>query len=171
MAGAVVAALAIWFIMSASDNQRQPGLGPHSAAGSRALSEHGLVADVHQLHTPVYWVGPRAKIRYELDSTQGGRLYVRYLPRGVKPGDPRPDFLTIGTYKLPHPLADLRRAGHDRGAETVHLPGGATAFMNRSRPTSAFIVGRGWKAQVEVYDPKPGRAIELVLKGAVRPVP
>ena len=119
---------------------------------------------------PVYWVGPRAKLNYEFTAATGGRRYVRYLPKGVKAGDPRPDFLTVGTYVIPHPLADLRRASRAHDAETIHLPGGGLALMDRSKPTSAFIVRPGWTAQVEVYDPKPGMAMELILNGDVRAV-
>jgi hypothetical protein len=129
-----------------------------------------LIAHAQRLHTPVYWVGPRGNDGYEFDATSGGRTYVRYLPRGVRAGDPRPDFLTVGTYKLRHPMADLRKAARERGAETVRLPHGAVAFMDRYRPAHAFIVGRTWDAQVEVYDPKPGKAMELVLKGDVQPI-
>ena len=173
VAGAIVIALALWLVMSARKTQTVlsgPVVRSAPPAEHAPLSERGLIADADQLHMPVYWVGPRANVGYELDLTQGGRTYVRYLPRGVAAGDPRPDFLTVGTYDLPHPLADLRTAGHERGGETVHLRGGAVAFMDRSRPTSAFIVGRNWKAQVEVYDPTPGRAMELVLKGDVQPI-
>jgi len=172
-AGAIVVALALWLVMSARNHQSQlkgPAASSASPAEHAPLSEPGLIADVHRLHTPVYWVGPRANVGYEFDLTRDGRTYVRYLPRGVQAGDPRPDFLTVGTYNLVHPMADLRTAGHELGGETVHLPGGAVAFMDRSRPTSAFIVGRNWKAQVEVYDPTPGKAMELVLMGDVRAI-
>ncbi len=162
LAGAIVVAIAVWVVTS-SGNDPKP-------AGSAALSVDRLIADVQRLHTPVYWVGPLGDDGYEFDATSGGRTYVRYLPRGVKAGDPRPDFLTVGTYKLPHPMADLRKAARERGGETVRLPHGAVAFMDRYRPAHAFIVGRHWNAQVEVYDPKPGRAMELVLRGDVQPI-
>jgi hypothetical protein len=38
--------------------------------------------------TPVFWAGPRPGVSYELTSLSG-RVYVRYLPRGVAAGDQR----------------------------------------------------------------------------------
>lgn len=184
LAVAVLAALAIWLVVSAGNSgqpsqqaqaqgttpQARTTLTQRSNSGATILPITVLRQVVRKLHTPVYWVGPRAKVNYEFTAAAGGRTYVRYLPKGVKAGDPRPDFLTIGTYVIPHPLADLRRASRARGAETTHLPGGGLALMNRSRPTSAFIARPGWKAQVEVYDPKPGMAMALILNGDVRAV-
>lgn len=184
LAGAVVVALAIWLVISSRNHSGQPGRltqaqGPRPPSHATAPSSHSgaTILPISQLkrtpqlqHKPVYWVGPRAGLRYEFTATPDGRTYVRYLPKGVTAGSPRPDFLTVGTYVLAHPLADLRRATHAHDAETTHLPGGGLALMDRSRPKSAFIVRPGWKAQVEVYDPTPGKAMAMILSGEVRPV-
>ena len=177
VAGAILVALAIWLVLSSGND---PGKSSHQAhaqssvprsnSGATILAIATLERAARRLGAPVYWVGPRGKLDYEFTAATGGRRYVRYLPKGVKAGDPRPDFLTVGTYVIPHPLADLRRASRAHDAETVHLPGGGIALMDRSKPTSAFIVRPGWKAQVEVYDPKPGMAMELILNGDVRAV-
>ena len=35
---------------------------------------------------PVYWAGPRYRATYELSELSDGRIYVRYLPKGVEVG-------------------------------------------------------------------------------------
>ena len=170
VAGAIVVALALWLILSSNGGNRQSNGAAGAGSTPMLFSKNGLIGLVDTLDTPVYWVGPRANVGYEVTETSAGRTYVRYLPPGVHAGDPRPDFLTVGTYQLSNPMAAMRNAGHERGGETVHLKGGTVVFMNRSKPTSAFIVGRGWKDQVEVYDPSPDAAMKLVLAGDVQPV-
>ena len=44
---------------------------------------------------------------YELTRSADGSFYVRYLPAGAKPGDPRPEFLTVATYSVPAGLSML----------------------------------------------------------------
>lgn len=187
LAAAALVALAVWLVMSVRDQSGHNGprhiaqtpsaATPRSHAGAVPSSGSGAtllplaaLRRAGRRHPTVYWAGPRAHLDYEFTVTAGGRTYVRYLPKGVKAGDPRPKFLTVGTYVVPHPLADLRRAARSHDAETTHLPGGGLALMDRSDPTSAFIAKPGWKAQVEVYDPKPGMAMGLILSGAVRSV-
>lgn len=160
--GAIIVAIALRLNMSSGSDRMHEGAGTLSAAR--------LIARAQRLDTRVYWVGPRGSDAYVFDATFGGRTYVRYLPKGVAANDPRPDFLTVGTYVLPHPMADLRKAAEERGGEIVRLAHGALAFVDRYRPAHAFIVGPHWKAQVEVYDPKPGEAMKLVLKGDVQPI-
>jgi hypothetical protein len=161
-AAALVIALGLLFLLTRKDDAPAP-----SAA---RLSEGRLIDRANASHARVYWVGPRDEIAYELTITPSGRAYVRYLPRGVTAGDPRPDFLTVGTYPLPAGVSALRRAGRASGAELIRLPGGALAYTSRQRPTSAYLARPGWKYQVEVYDPKPGEAMRLVLAGNVKQV-
>jgi hypothetical protein len=159
---ALVVALALLFVLTRKDDAPTPS--------APRLSEGGLIDRANASGARVYWVGPRAGAAYELTITASRRAFVRYLPRGVHPGDPRPDFLTVGTYPLPTGVEALRRAGRASGAELIRLPGGALAYTSHQRPTSAYLARPGWDYQVEVYDPKPGEAMRLVLGGDVKQV-
>jgi hypothetical protein len=175
--GAVVAvglliAFALWVVLSRDDAEPPPSQSTPAQASPTGppLSQSALLDRVQSSGARVYWVGPRDRTGYELTTTRAGRAFVRYLPAGVNPGDPRPDFLTVATYPLPSGLSALRRTGRQHGAQTVRLQGGALVYTNREKPTSAYVARPGWKFQVEVYHPKPGEAMRLVLAGDVQPV-
>lgn len=170
---AVVVAFVLWLVLPGSNDN---GNGRGNANGNDAtshdtLSQTGLQRAAAQVKGHVYWVGPRTGMHYEMDRTPSGRVYVRYLPGGVQAGDPRPKFLTVATYPLAHPLADLRRAAAKQNARRVKLPGGALAMTRRSDPRSAFLAQPGSKAQIEIFDPTAGQAMRLILAGLVQPVP
>jgi len=119
---------------------------------------------------PVYWAGPRPGFRYELTTTAPGRIFVRYLPSGVAAGDPRPDFLTVGTYPGASSFADLRRAANRDGVISVGLDHGGLVVSAAQRSRSAYLGFEGERYQVEVYAPSTGTARDLILAGDIIPV-
>jgi hypothetical protein len=166
LAGAVVVVLVLWIVLDGDDDAKRP-----SAAQSAQprLDRAALVERARTLRTRPYWVGPLGRSGYELTTTPAGRTFVRYLPAGVAAGDRRPDFLTVATYPLgTSAITALRRAGRERGAHSVKLPGGALMITDPASPQSAFYARPGWKFEVEVYHPTPGEAMRLVLSQAVQ---
>jgi hypothetical protein len=141
----------------------------HQASGAAASSEADLREFAASTPHPVYWAGPRARHTYELTRTSDGRVYVRYLPEGVKAGDPRPEFLTVGTYPRPRAYAELERAAKAPGATSRSLAGGGLAVASRGSP-SVYFGYPDAAYQVEVYAPSPRWARDLVLRGQVVPV-
>lgn len=111
----------------------------------QAVSIEELQEEAGSRQVPVYWAGPQAGTTYELTETSDGSVYVRYLPEDAEIGDPSPDFLTVATYPLENGYARVLAAAEEKGAETEPY-------------------------QVEVYDPSPDRALELVTSGAIQPV-
>lgn len=119
---------------------------------------------------PVFWAGPQAGTTYEFTETSDGSVYVRYLPGDAEIGDPSPDFLTVATYPLENGYARVLAAAEEEGAQTEELPNGGPALVDADRPSSVYLAYEGEPYQVEVYDPSPDRALELVTSGAVQPV-
>jgi len=150
-------------------------LGGHENASTAAqptvsgVSESQLRDFADSAPNPVYWAGPRSGQTYELYRTSDGRVYVRYLPAGVKVGDPRPQFLTVGTYPLPNALAAVKRIGRAPGATMRQLPGGGLAVFSSATP-SVYFAYPGEKYQVEVFTPSPSAARKLVVGGQVVPI-
>src|SRR5437870_1086939 len=72
-----------------------PGLGPVG------MSRAALVKLQRSVHHPIYWAGPKPGYTYELTQRRDGTIYVRYLPQGVRVGDPRGAFLIVVTYPYP----------------------------------------------------------------------
>jgi hypothetical protein len=50
-------------------------------------------------------------VTYELTVTRGGFVSVRYLTARAKVGDPRPDFVTIGTAPVARGAESIVRSG------------------------------------------------------------
>jgi len=123
------------------------------------------------LDQPIYWAGPRAGYSYEVTVARSGRVYVRYLPLGVKAGDSRPSFLVVGTYMQPGSFADLQHAAKQTGAISVGTGHGGLLVYSSQHPSSAYLSFAGSKYQVEVYSPSGDTARNLVLAEKITPVP
>jgi hypothetical protein len=162
LAGLVIAvALIGWDAFSGDGDASRPATGAQSASESE-LRE--LAAS-----QPVYWAGPRAGQTYELTRTSDGRVFVRYLPQGVKVGDSRPQFLTVATYPRKSAFADLQRASKASGAVSRKLPNGGLAVY-RPGSSSVYFGYPDVNYQVEVFAPSPTTARSLVFNGQVVPV-
>jgi hypothetical protein len=159
-----VAAFLVGWLIIGSDDASAPSTGA-SIASESELRDFAASAS-----TPVYWVGPREGHAYEVTRASEGRVYVRYLPEGVDRGDPRPEFLTVGTYARPNAWAELRRASREPGAVSRRLPNDGMMVFRRSRPTSVYVGYAGGRYQIEVFHPSPNEARKLVLAGGVVPV-
>lgn len=119
---------------------------------------------------PVFWVTGETPATYELTQTADGRIYIRYLPKDVALGDPRPNFLTVGTYPQANAFTTVKRASTRQGAVVAHLPGGGLMVSQKARPSSVFFATPKSSVLVEVFDPTPNRAVTLVTSGAVRAI-
>ena len=154
-----------WIVMNRSDDAP-----PARGSGASAASESELTAFADSVSHPVYWAGPKEGYTYELTQTTNGLVYVRYLPEGTDVGDPRSQFLTVGTYPRAGAFAELQRAAKAKGAVSLKVGDDGLAIFSQSRPTSVYLGYREAKYQVEVFSPSPDEARRLALSGAVVPV-
>jgi hypothetical protein len=118
---------------------------------------------------PIYWVGKRPGVSYELTKTADNRIFIRYLPAGVPIGSSKP-YLTIGTYPVSDAFTVTSRLARSSGSNPVDIGRGAVAFVRGSSPESVFLAYRGSDVQIEIYDPTPGRARDLVTSRRVTAV-
>ena len=139
----------------------------------RPASELASVTELSALPAavghPVYWAGARPDMRYELTRTRGGRVYIRYLPPGARVGTST-RYLTVGTYPEAKAFASVKARAAKLQATTIHLPQEGIAYIDRNRPTSAYLAYPGGKVQVEVFAPKPAQTEDLVTGRAIKPV-
>lgn len=121
---------------------------------------------------PIYWLGERDGVEYEVTETSTGRIYVRYIEDGVDADDEQVEVTTVGTYPSPNGVASLRRAADNReGAELGRTDDGAVLLIDPSSPNNAHFANRGDDFQVEVFSPVPGEALRLASDGEATPVP
>ena len=121
------------------------------------------------LGIPIYWAGERPGVTYELTKTADNRVFIRYLPAGVPIGSGK-RYLTIGTYPVSHAFLVTSRLAARSGSAPVEIGKDGVAFFRRKSPESVFLANRGSGVQIEVYDPTPGRARDLVTSHQVKAV-
>jgi hypothetical protein len=118
---------------------------------------------------PVYWAGPQRGTAYEVTHTRDGSIYVRYLPAGVKVGDPRPH-TTVGTYPVHDAAAAVKAIAKREHGRTFSVARGLVAVVDSAHPTSVYVASPGSDYEIEVFDPTPTRARQLVTSGRIAPV-
>src|SRR5215210_5094621 len=166
LAAAVTAAAAAtgWLLVrSDGDTASDAGSGPALVSQARleALASTG---------SPVYWAGPREGFAYELTTTPSGRVFVRYLPRGVAAGNPRASFLTVATYPAAGSFEKLKQAAQQPGTHSARLDKDGLAVFAPARSSSVYISYPGADYQVEVYAPSLDSARRLVESGSIKPI-
>jgi hypothetical protein len=169
----VAAAVVMWLLLKARDHNGGSGktvttqkATPPVLANSRLLRR--LAGSVRY---PVYWAGRISGHKVELTQTSAGNIFLRYLAGKARVGDPRPDFLTVGTYPLKDAFTATKAVAQRPGMVVRKLRGGGIAMTNPQRRTSVYFSFPRSPVQVEVYDPDPARAMRLVVSGRVRPIP
>lgn len=162
---AIAVGVIVWLIVKGDDNgSNSSGHAPANAATVATLrSLPGTVGH------DVYWAGRRSRDTYELTQV-GGNIFIRYLPPGVGVGDPRPRYLTVGTYPKQNSYKVLLQQSRRRGNKSRGIAGRGIAVWSDSRPQSVYIAYPGSKVQVEVYDPSAARARSLAVSGAVKTI-
>src|SRR6266540_4712590 len=154
---AVVIGVVLWLLLRGGGEEAKPS----QRAPATAASIQRLNAFVSSVGHPIYWVGSQPRFTYELSRTKDGRVYIRYLPPGVKLGNSNPNYLTVGTYPQPHAFATLRATAKNEGVQTIQLAGGGLAFQYKSRPTSVYLAYPESDYQIEVFDPSPAAGSPL----------
>lgn len=150
--------------------------GDGSSAGSEtnavALSLPELLAEVSELGQPVFWAGPQAGVEsYELSTTPDGRVYIRYLTGDAEAGDPRADFVTVGTYPVAAAQQALRDATKAAAGEQALSRHDGFQALSSEDATNAYVVYDDQpEVQIEIFSPQPGEAAELATSGALKPL-
>ncbi len=157
----IAVAVVAWLLLKEDDSADE---GQAASASVADLQEEAASSD-----QPIFWAGERAGFSYELTKTPQG-TFVRYLPQGVDAGDPRPNFLTVATYDLPNGYARVQAASRRPGARRRNIANGGVVLVNSRRPSSVYVAYPRGRYQIEVYDPSPGRALDLAASGEIQQV-
>ena len=128
-----------------------------------AASEQQLRSLASSVGHQIYWVGAKPGYTYELTKKPDGSILIRYLPAGVKVGDSRAH-LTVATYPVRNALGAIESV---KGSNIVSftIPNGGAAEYTKSYPESVHLAYPGSDYQVEVYDPSPAAARQIVTSG------
>jgi len=171
---ALAAGLIAWIVIDRSGNDSATTTTPsttgaESPVGPVAVSAEGLSALVADVGHTVYWAGAIAGKHYEFLKRSDGRVYVRYLPKGVAAADPSSDYLIIATYPFPKAYEALEAVA--KGSDKVKIPDGGIVGVTEGNRTSVHFAFPGVPYQGEIYDPTPGKALAVATSGDIQPVP
>ena len=174
---AAVVAFLVWFFAIRDTGDDDNGGGGSQTAqntlGPVAATEADLTDLAKKNDQPVYWAGDQPGTSdIELTQTADGNVYVRYLTDNADIGTPKPSYLTVGTYPFGDALHAIKVIAKEPGAQTYDVPNNGLAVQNTSSPTSVYVAYPDDKSyEIEVYDPDPAKALELVQSGDIQPVP
>jgi hypothetical protein len=171
VAVAALVAIGVWLLVRNNDD----GSGSSSVAtgpaiGPVAASQDRLRKLADEEGHDVYWIGPEANTTYELTRTSAGRIFVRYLPKGVPVGIDRADYTIVGTYPVPNATGVLQGLAGKSGENKLSVPNGGIAVYSSSQPTNVYVAYPGSNLQIEVFDPSAEQAQRIVTSGRVEPV-
>jgi hypothetical protein len=153
---ALAAALIVWLILRDDDSS--------SSSSARAVSVDQIRNLAASVGHPVYWVGSRDGVTYELTRQSNGTIIIRYLPQGAKVGDKKP-YLSVATYPFPGAYPAIEKAARKGGSDSFKIPGDGLAVFAKRYPQSIHVAYPGASHQAEVYDPKRGAAAALLKSG------
>lgn len=149
--------------------------GEETAAASGeevvALSEAELRAKVAESGATVYWVGAMPNTTsFEYTRTADDRFYVRNLSEDAEAGDPRPDFVTIGTYPVADAKGALKVAEEAAPDQKIVRKDGYEVLADKGASSAYVVFDEQPDLQVEVFAPNPGEARLLAMSGALGPI-
>ena len=129
-------------------------------------TEAQLKTVVKTVKHPVYWLGPRSGFKYEFTLTEAGRIFIRYLPAGVRVGDKRPIFRTVATYPVNNATKELQGAAKRLKRPVRKVGKNGVAFTGRP-PTSVFLAFGSSPFQIEVYSPSAALTQNAAFGGSL----
>jgi len=168
---AVALAAALTFALSGNGNadRRSGELTAKQVTDGRPTiaSTQDLRSFAASVGHPVFWAGELPNLKLELTKTADKKVWVRYLPAGVKAGDKRAVYLTVATYPQQQAFANLDKASKKRGAVSEIIPGGGRLLYWRKNAGSVYLAYPATDYLVELYSPSAPQALKLVQSGSV----
>lgn len=141
-------------------------------SGQVALTEAQLRAEVKKITVPVYWVGAQAGALYTLENQANTRIFVRYLPDGKIPPQGEASKRIVGTYILKGAFDSTKQAGTTIANGIGYInDDGAAVYYNSTSPTNVYVAFPNVDAQIEIFDPTKGIAVQLATsKGTLQQI-
>jgi len=168
--GAVLAVAAVIAVVVVATNGGSKSSSTSGRATPVAASVSDLGSVAAKLGHPLYWAGQEAGYTYELTQGTNGNVWVRYLPKGTALGDPRANFVTVGTYPKANALQSVTAASKRKGAQSFSVPGGGLAVQYSDRPNSVYLAFPGKNLLIELYNPSSSAARAAAQAGQIQPL-
>ena len=169
---AVAIGAGLWLALRDNGSSSTSPTSPTQATGTNSppvpIALKGLQT-IANLGIPIYWAGKRPGTTYEMTKQANNSILIRYLPSGVPVGSKTP-YLTIGTYPMKNAFAVTSRVANQTGSVPIPVGNDRVAFYSSSKPRNVYFAQRGSDYQIEIYDPVPQEAQQLVASGKIQTV-
>ncbi len=172
VAVAIAVSFVVWLLERGGDsNTSATGSTSTGQATGPAAATTGELRELSvELGHPVYWAGPVPDRTYELTRTSDDRIFIRYLPHAVPVGIRRAAYTIVGTYPVDNAYTVLQGLAKKHDENSFSAPVGGFAVYSTAQPSNIYLAYPGSNRQIEVYDPSPTRARQLISSGQVAPV-
>jgi hypothetical protein len=172
VAVAIAVAFVVWLLVRGGDSNTS-GTGSTStgqATGPEAATTDGLRSLSDELGHPLYWAGPISDRTYELTRTSDNRVFIRYLPKGVPVGIRQAAYTIVGTYPVENAYKVLQTLAKKPDESSFSAPSDGFAVYSTTQANNVYLAYPGSNLQIEVYDPSPQKARDLITSGQVAAV-
>ena len=166
----VVVAAIIAFTVGGDDKKSSNNGGDNAAQQSNVqigLNADGLKTAVAAIGRPVYWAGAEPDYQYVLQTFGNGQTTVRYIPKDGDPNNQEAVYRVMGTYPIKGAFDVTTKAGQAENSALLTNSDGSIVVYNKSKTTNVYVAFPGVDVQIEIYDPTPGKALEIATSGRV----
>jgi len=170
VAVAIAVAFVVWLLVRGGDSNTASTTTNGQAVGPVATSEDELRSLSDELGHPLYWAGPIPDRTYELTRTSDNRVFIRYLPKGVPVGIRQAAYTIVGTYPVENAYKVLQGLAKKPDESSFSAPSGGFAVYSTTQANNVYLAYPGSNLQIEVYDPSPQKARDLITSGQVAAV-
>ena len=167
----IVVAAIISFSVGGDDKDSAPANngGATASASNAPVNTDGLKALVTAVGGAgkVFWAGEEAGSTYVLRTEANGQASVRYIPSGGDPNAQGAVYRVLGSYPIKGAFDVTKKAAE--GADSVLLTNsdGSIVVYNKNKTTNVYIAFPDVDVQIEIFDPTPGKALELATSGRI----
>ena len=170
IAVAIAVAFVVWLLVRGGDSNTASTTTNGQAVGPVATSEDELRSLSDELGHPLYWAGPIPDQTYELTRTSDNRVFIRYLPKGVPVGIRQAAYTIVGTYPVENAYKVLQTLAKKPDESSFSAPSDGFAVYSTTQANNVYLAYPGSNLQIEVYDPSPQKARDLITSGQVAAV-
>lgn len=137
---------------------------PLMMGGHLAIDEKDLRALVVAKDLTVYWLGPEVGAKYLLNTSLVDGISLRVISTGTNSAGASEMYYEVGIWDEPDAFALTQKAAlQPNGVGFINADGNAVYYDSRD-PKNIYIGLKGADIQVEIFDPRPDKALVAALR-------
>ena len=167
----IVAAAIISFSVGGDDKDSAPANNGGTSASATAVpvNTDGLKSAVTAVGGAgkVFWAGEEAGFTYVLRTETNGQASVRYIPSGGDANAQGAVYRVLGSYPIKGAFDVTKKAADSADSVLLTNSDGSIVVYNKNKTTNVYIAFPDVDVQIEIFDPTPGKALELATSGRI----